>query len=60
MICAERFGPDAPVLTGLGKVATMKGMWEDAEIFLSESLAMDPGQPDARRLLSAVQERIAG
>jgi tetratricopeptide (TPR) repeat protein len=60
MACAERFGPEAAILTGLGKDATMKGMWEDAEIFLSESLAMDPSQPDARRLLSAVQERIAG
>jgi tetratricopeptide (TPR) repeat protein len=60
MICAERFGPDARILTGLGKVATMKGMWEDAEIFLSESLALDPSQDDARRLLSSVQERVAG
>jgi tetratricopeptide (TPR) repeat protein len=57
MLLAQRFGPDAAILTGLGKVATMKDMWEDAHVFLSESLLLDPAQPDAERLLAAVAER---
>ena len=55
--CVERFGPDAASLTGLGKVATMKGLWEDAEVFLGESLELEPAQREARRLLGLVQER---
>ncbi|MCW2974493.1 MAG: glycosyltransferase [Thermoleophilia bacterium] len=53
----QRFGPDPVSLTGLGKVATMKEMWEDAEILLGESLGLDPEQPDASRLLTAIQTR---
>lgn len=54
---AQQFGPDAVILSGLGKVATLKQLWEDAEVFLTESLQLDPGQPEAARLLEAVQER---
>jgi tetratricopeptide (TPR) repeat protein len=57
MANAERFGPDAPVLTGLGKVATMKEMWDDAEVFLTESLQLDPLQRDARKLLELIRAR---
>lgn len=60
MACAERFGPDARVLGGLGTVATLKGMWEDAEVFLSEALQLDPDRAEVRRLLEAVRSRIAG
>lgn len=56
---AERFGTDAPVLTRLGKVATLKQMWEDAVVLLSESLELEPHQPDVVQLLKAVQERAA-
>jgi tetratricopeptide (TPR) repeat protein len=57
---AQEHGADADILTGLGKVATLKHLWEDAEVFLSESLQLDPGQHEARSLLDAVRERIAG
>jgi tetratricopeptide (TPR) repeat protein len=60
MACAQEHGADAEVLTGLGKVATMKELWEDAEVFLTESLQLDPRQPEAERLLVAVRERRAG
>ncbi|MCW2926683.1 MAG: glycosyltransferase [Thermoleophilia bacterium] len=60
IMCAERFGPDAAILFGLGKVATIKELWDDAEIFFAESLQLDPTQREARRLLAAVRERIAG
>ena len=60
MLVAQEYGPDAAVLAGLGKVATMKQMWEDAEIFLSEAVQLDPTQHEATRLLEAVRERIAG
>lgn len=60
MLVAQEYGPDATVLTGLGKVATLKHMWEDAEVFLSEALQMDPSRQDTTRLLAAVRERIAG
>ena len=58
MMLADRFGPDAAILTGLGKVATIKEMWDDAAVFLGESLQLDPSQQDARRLLDAVQGRL--
>ncbi|MCZ4496604.1 MAG: glycosyltransferase, partial [Thermoleophilia bacterium] len=54
MICAQEFGPDAQILRGLGKVATMKELWEDAEVFLSESLKLDPTQRDVVGLLTAI------
>ncbi len=57
MYVAQHFGPSSDVLTGLGKVATMKEMWDDAVVFLTESLEMDPAQRDARTLLGLVQER---
>lgn len=57
MACAERFGPEADVLTGLGTVATMKELWEDAEVLLQESLQLDPRQPRARVLLDQIQRR---
>jgi tetratricopeptide (TPR) repeat protein len=57
MTLAERFGPDAAILTALAKVATIKQMWDDAEVLLSESLQLDPAQPEAERLLDAVQDR---
>jgi tetratricopeptide (TPR) repeat protein len=60
MALAQEHGADAAILTGLGKVATLKQLWEDAEIFLSESLQLDPGQHEARSLLDAVRGRIAG
>ncbi len=60
MSVAQQHGADAIVLAGLGKVATMKQMWEDAEVFLSESLQLDPGQRETSRLLDAVRERMAG
>jgi len=60
MQLAERDGPDAVVLTGLGKVATLKHMWEDAEVLLSESLQLDPGQQDVERLLESVRAKLAG
>ncbi len=60
MLVAQEHGPDAVVLAGLGKVATMKQMWEDAEIFLSEAVQLDPTQQEATRLLAAVRDRIAG
>ncbi|MCW2955584.1 MAG: glycosyltransferase [Thermoleophilia bacterium] len=59
MACAQQFGPDATVLTGLGKVATIKELWEDAEVFLAESLKLDPAQADVAGLLDAVRERQA-
>ena len=55
----ERFGPEPRSLTGLAKVATMKQLWEDAEVFLTESLQLEPNQPDAERLLVAIRERVA-
>jgi tetratricopeptide (TPR) repeat protein len=58
MYVAQQFGPDPEVLTGLGKVATMKEMWDDAVVFLRESLDMNPEQADARKLLELVHERI--
>ncbi len=58
MLLAQRFGPDAAILTGLGKVATIKCLWEDAEVFLGESLQLDPSQNDARNLLDAVRSQI--
>jgi tetratricopeptide (TPR) repeat protein len=58
--CVEHFGPDAQLLAALGKVATMKEMWEDAEVFLSEAIALDPSQDEAHRLLTAIRERQAG
>lgn len=58
MLLVERFGPDAELLLGLGKVATIKEMWEDAAVFLQEALALQPAQPEASRLLAAVQERV--
>ncbi|MCW2921906.1 MAG: glycosyltransferase [Thermoleophilia bacterium] len=60
MLVAQHFGPDATVLAGLGRVATMKQMWEDAEVFLTEALQLDPSQQETSRLLAAVRERIAG
>jgi tetratricopeptide (TPR) repeat protein len=57
---AGRFGPDAAILTGLGKVATIKQLWDDAAVFLGESLQLDPGQAEASRLLAALQERGHG
>lgn len=57
MRCTERHGPAAETLTGLGKVATMKEMWEDAAVFLSESLQLDPAQRDAQTLLGLIRER---
>jgi tetratricopeptide (TPR) repeat protein len=57
MALAERFGPDAAILAGLGKVATIKEMWEDAEVLLDESLQLDPTQAEARQLLDAVRDR---
>ena len=56
----QRFGPDPVSLTGLGKVATIKELWEDAEVLLNESLGLDPEQPDASRLLTAIRSRQAG
>lgn len=58
MNIAEHFGPDASVLTGLGKVATLKGMWDDALVLLEESLVLDPAQRDAKNLVIAVRERM--
>ena len=60
MLLAQEHGPDARILTGLGKVATIKHMWDDAEVFLDESLQLDPNQQDARRLLGAVREQRHG
>ena len=60
MTVAQHYGPDATVLAGLGKVATLKHMWEDAEVFLTEALQLDPSQLETERLLAAVRERIAG
>jgi tetratricopeptide (TPR) repeat protein len=60
MLVAQQHGPDATVLAGLGKVATMKQMWEDAEVFFTEALQLDPNQREASRLLAAVRERMAG
>lgn len=57
---AQQFGPDPQTLTGLGKVATAKEMWQDAEVFLSESLKMDPDQADASTLLGLIQSRVGG
>lgn len=57
MYCAQTFGPDAETLTGLGKAATMKELWEDAQVFLEESLKLDPAQPEAQRLLDLIRER---
>jgi tetratricopeptide (TPR) repeat protein len=55
----ERFGPAPDSLTGLGKAATIKGMWEDAEVLLSESLELEPNQSEARRLLELVRQHVA-
>lgn len=57
--CIERFGPDPTTLTGLGKVATIKELWDDAEVFLAESLVLEPNQPEASRLLGLIRERLA-
>lgn len=59
LACAERFGADAEVLSGLGTVATMKGMWEDAEVLLGEALDLDPSLPMAKRLLVDVRNHRA-
>ncbi|MCW2950552.1 MAG: glycosyltransferase [Thermoleophilia bacterium] len=59
MAYVQRFGPDPVSLTGLGKVATMKELWDDAAVFLGESLGLNPEQPDASRLLTAIQSRLA-
>jgi tetratricopeptide (TPR) repeat protein len=59
LACAERFGADAEVLSGLGTVATMKGMWEDAEVLLGEALELDPSQTVAQRLLADVRQHRA-
>lgn len=57
MYVAQNFGPDPDVLTGLAKVATMKEMWDDAVVFLTESLSINPAQGDAQRLLELVSQR---
>jgi hypothetical protein len=59
MQCVQRFGPDPESLTGLGKAATMKELWDEAVVFLSESLELNPAQPDAQRLLDLVQPRVS-
>lgn len=60
MLLVQRFGPDDELLLGLGKVATIKELWEDAAVFLQEALAVQPAQAEASRLLAAVQERMHG
>lgn len=55
----ERFGPDARLLAGLGKVATMREMWDDAVMLLEESLRLDPTQAETRRLLQLITHRQA-
>jgi len=60
MLFAQEFGPTPAVLTMLGKVATIKELWDEASTFLEESLQLDPAQPQAERLLAAVRDRVAG
>ncbi len=59
LACAGEFGVDPEVLTGLAKVATIKEMFEDARVFLEESLQLDPDQADAQVLLDLVRARTA-
>jgi tetratricopeptide (TPR) repeat protein len=60
MYVVEHFGPDAESLTALGKVATLKEMWDDAQVFLSEAISLDPERTDARKLLQLIRDRQAG
>jgi hypothetical protein len=60
MLVAQTWGPDPETLTGLGKVATIKELWDDAQVFLEESLKLDPGQGDAQRLLELIRDRRTG
>ena len=49
-VCSER--ADARALVGLASIAAVQGLGDDATIFATEALALDPGSATARALLA--------
>jgi tetratricopeptide (TPR) repeat protein len=49
-VCSEQ--PDARALAGLARIAAAQGMGEDARTFAAEALALDPGNANARAVLT--------
>jgi tetratricopeptide (TPR) repeat protein len=50
--------PDARALVGLAQVAVAQANLEDALVFATEAVGLEPANPEAIRLRAAVEERI--
>jgi tetratricopeptide (TPR) repeat protein len=58
-VAVAQVGPDARAMVGLAQVAYARGVTDDSVMFLQAALELEPGNPEAERMLAGVHARAA-